>query len=209
MAKPANGWHRKTAGTPAELARRRRYDSAEHKAARKAGAALVAAGRARCWRCGVRLAPGGWQVGHNDAGTVIMGPECLPCQRGHAARKGAKVANAIALSVNGGGRCSNCGGPFARRNGTQRFCSTECRIAKLGGRRPAEPKLPKIRPPRGTQAAMNACAVCGALTLRLKYCSDGCMWEGNARQARNRHRAEVGREPDDRPTKKWAGRVDR
>lgn len=90
----AHRWRHKRTDTSAELARRARYNSPEHRAARKRYAVLVDAGLGVCWRCGCQLYPGAWQTGHNDAGTVIMGPECLPCQRGHASRKGARVANA-------------------------------------------------------------------------------------------------------------------
>lgn len=89
----AHRWHTKTRGTPADAARAARYNSPEHRAARKRYTVLVAAGQAMCWRCGCVLYPEHWQVGHNDAGTVIMGPECTPCNRTAAARKGARVAN--------------------------------------------------------------------------------------------------------------------
>lgn len=90
----ANGWARKNPDTPAVKARKRKYDSAEHRAARARYKVLVEYGLAKCWRCGCHLYPGRWQTGHNDAGDQIMGPECLPCQRAHSARKGALIANA-------------------------------------------------------------------------------------------------------------------
>lgn len=89
-----SGWHRKNKNTDAERARRARYSSPEHQAARRAFTLLVERGQASCWRCGRTLYPKAWHVGHNDAGTQIMGPECIPCNRGHSTRKGALVANA-------------------------------------------------------------------------------------------------------------------
>lgn len=97
MAKAkASGWHRKRRG-PADRARQRKYDGAEHQAAKRAFTQLVAAGLARCWRpgCGRVLKPGRWHVGHDDHRVnVIRGPECVPCNLTAAARKGAVVANA-------------------------------------------------------------------------------------------------------------------
>lgn len=89
----AHRWRHKRTDTPAELARRARYNSPEHRAARKRYTVLVASGQGRCWRCGSQLYPGQWQVGHDDAGLVIRGPECTTCNRRAAARKGARVAN--------------------------------------------------------------------------------------------------------------------
>lgn len=96
---PGSGWHRKRT-TPAELARRAKYNSPAHKQARARFTKLVAAGLARCWRCGVALRPGAWHVGHDDHQIdLIRGPECVPCNRRAAASKGAKVANAKRKTV--------------------------------------------------------------------------------------------------------------
>lgn len=97
MPKPAHRWANKTHGTPAEKARRARYDSAEHRAARAQFRKLVEYGLARCWRphCGRRLVPGQWHVGHGEDG-VIRGPECASCNLRAAAIKGARVRNAKA-----------------------------------------------------------------------------------------------------------------
>jgi hypothetical protein len=91
----ANGWHRKRT-TPAEVARRKKYRSAEHRQARARYTVLVAAGQAHCWRCGRTLAPHmPWVVGHDDHQVeLIRGPECEPCNRTAANRKGARIANA-------------------------------------------------------------------------------------------------------------------
>lgn len=93
MTNPS-GWHRKVPG-PADEQRRRKYEGAEHRAAKRAYRVLVAAGEAHCWRCGALLVPGGWHVGHDDVAVdVLRGPECAGCNRRAAARKGALIANA-------------------------------------------------------------------------------------------------------------------
>lgn len=91
MSNPS-GWHRKRPGA-ADAVRKRKYDSAEHRAARREVARLVAAGLAQCWRCGTRTAAK-WHAGHNDGGDRYMGPECSTCNLRAAARKGALIANA-------------------------------------------------------------------------------------------------------------------
>lgn len=89
-------WAHKTHGTPAELARKAKYNSPEHKAARKHYAAWIAAGHGRCWRCGGHIEPGSdWHVGHDDLATsVIRGAEHGGCNKRAAAIKGARLANA-------------------------------------------------------------------------------------------------------------------
>lgn len=93
---PKHRWRHKNPHTPAEAARRAKYNSPEHRAARAHYTPLVAAGIAHCWRpdCRARLVPGRWHVGHNDPGDQIMGPECDTCNRTHAARKGNRIAKA-------------------------------------------------------------------------------------------------------------------
>lgn len=89
-----NRWHTK-ATTPADLARKRKYNSREHKAARRVLAIAVANG-APCWRCGQPIT-GAWHVGHDDdQPNVINGPEHPDCNRKAAARKGSAIAHAIA-----------------------------------------------------------------------------------------------------------------
>lgn len=51
----------------------------------------------------------------------------------------------------------------------------------------------------------HACPACGKNTLRKVYCSEACMWEWNARSARERQRAVVGLAPTwDRPVRRRA-----
>jgi hypothetical protein len=71
-----------------------------------------------------------------------------------------------------------------------------------------EPRIPTPRESRrkrvdGEQTALNLCPICSALyTHRRKYCSDDCMWEANARAARDRFRLAQGLPVDrDAPTK--------
>jgi hypothetical protein len=90
----ASGWHRKTKNTPAEIARRKRYNSPEHRTARAHYSTLVTAGHGYCWRCNRQLYPGAWHVGHDDSGTRILGPECIPCNTKTAASRGARTVNA-------------------------------------------------------------------------------------------------------------------
>lgn len=93
--RPDDGWHRKTNDVAAQ-ARKREYNSAEYKQARAAAKRIVDAGQGFCWRCGRWLDPRrSWHLGHDDHDrTIIRGPECVPCNLGAAARKGAQVANA-------------------------------------------------------------------------------------------------------------------
>lgn len=89
-------WASKRRPTAADRQRARDYNSAEHKAHRKAGQRLVDSGQAHCWRCGNYLPPGKpWHVGHDDNDRrITRGPECVPCNLTAAARKGARIANA-------------------------------------------------------------------------------------------------------------------
>ncbi len=82
--------------TPAAQARRRQYDSPEHRAARAKIKSQIAAGTAYCWRCGSWLPPGTQaHVGHDDHDrTIVRGAECESCNLSAAASKGARVANA-------------------------------------------------------------------------------------------------------------------
>lgn len=92
-----NGWHRKRTNTPAVAARKAKYNSAAHKAARAHVKILVASGRAYCWRpnCGKQLQPGHWHVGHDDLDpNRIRGGECASCNLKAGARKGALITNA-------------------------------------------------------------------------------------------------------------------
>lgn len=97
MANPT-GWHRKNT-TPAETARRAKYNSPQHRAARAAFTVLIATGRGICWRCQRPIPPGtpgrAWNVGHDDDQVdLIRGPEHTRCNKSAAARKGARIANA-------------------------------------------------------------------------------------------------------------------
>ena len=51
----------------------RRLDSGEH---------------VTCWRCGTRIDPTSWHLGHDDDDrTVYRGPECVPCNTATASRR--------------------------------------------------------------------------------------------------------------------------
>lgn len=91
-----SGWHRINPNTPAAKARRAKYNSPEHRAARKHYAAWIATGNGRCWRCGGRIEPGSdWHVGHDDDDVnVIRGAEHASCNKRAAAVKGNRIANA-------------------------------------------------------------------------------------------------------------------
>ncbi len=90
-----SGWHRADPNTPAAQARRRQYDSPEHRAARAKVKKDIAAGTAYCWRCGNWLPPGTQaHVGHSNDRSTILGAECESCNLSAAASKGARVANA-------------------------------------------------------------------------------------------------------------------
>lgn len=74
---------------------------------------------------------------------------------------------------------------------------------------PVPPRMPSARRKRvvGEQTVLNVCPICSAMyTRRRRYCSDDCMWEANARAARDRSRAARGlpvdREAPTKPTKR-------
>lgn len=65
----------------------RGYD-AEHQRKRRISAAMVAAGRGQCWRCGLPIAPGeAFDLGHDDHDrTKYRGPEHPYCNRSAGGR---------------------------------------------------------------------------------------------------------------------------
>jgi hypothetical protein len=65
----------------------------DHQKLRKRIAALVAAGKAVCWRCGYPILPGiRWDLGHSDVDrSRYMGPEHQYCNRAAAARRGNRM----------------------------------------------------------------------------------------------------------------------
>lgn len=88
-------WSAPRRTTRADQARKAKYASVEHRAARARLARVVAQGKAACWRCLKPIAVGSeWHVGHDDAGQRVMGAEHADCNRKAAAAKGARVANA-------------------------------------------------------------------------------------------------------------------
>jgi hypothetical protein len=98
MGKPS-GWDRKRRNTAAERARNAEYASPEYRATRRAVKAEVEAGRGFCWRptCRRWIPPGSkWHLGHDDHDrSIIRGAECARCNLSAAARKGARVRNAL------------------------------------------------------------------------------------------------------------------
>lgn len=94
--KKSHRWGKKDRNTPAERARRAKYDAPEHRRARVTFRRLVDAGLARCWRCGRPIPPGeAFHVGHHDIDTDrIMGPEHPACNGRAATLKGVAVARA-------------------------------------------------------------------------------------------------------------------
>ncbi len=112
-----SGWHRADATTPAAQARRRQYDSPEHRAARAKIKRQIAAGTAYCWRCGNWLPPGTKaHVGHDDHDrTIVRGAECEGCNLSAAASKGARVANARRKARKAAGLPAPSPAPVRRR----------------------------------------------------------------------------------------------
>jgi hypothetical protein len=65
---------------------------AEHVRLRKAYAAIVAAGRARCTRCGLPIAPWApWDLDHSEDRSRWLGPAHRSCNRSAGARKKQKM----------------------------------------------------------------------------------------------------------------------
>jgi hypothetical protein len=64
-----------------------------HQALRKKLAALVASGRAVCWRCGQPILPGTlWDLGHDDLDhSIYRGVEHRRCNRSSAASRGNRM----------------------------------------------------------------------------------------------------------------------
>lgn len=90
----AHRWRTKQPSA-ADAARKAKYNAAPHQAARRAAKEAVAAGIARCWRCGNRLRPGHWHMGHDDdQPDQLRGPECDTCNRSAGARKAGAIAAA-------------------------------------------------------------------------------------------------------------------
>ena len=76
-------------GTPAQ----RGYD-AEHQKLRRTWQARLDAGEIiHCARCGSRINPCAWDLGHDDQ-RQHRGPECIPCNRSAGGRNGARARNA-------------------------------------------------------------------------------------------------------------------
>ncbi|MCW2522881.1 MAG: hypothetical protein JWO63_1216 [Frankiales bacterium] len=93
-----NGWARKNQRTPAELARRAKYASAEHREQRKQRVA-AATPSTPCSRCGRPLGPNRsrWHLPHDTTGTrYLPGLWCAPCNLSEAASRGARTRNAQA-----------------------------------------------------------------------------------------------------------------
>lgn len=91
--------------TPAAKARKRRHNTREYRDAGRRAEAQVRAGQAHCWRCHTRIPADAvrgphWQLGHHDWNLdLIMGPECTPCNRTAAARKGNAVQRRVRHSM--------------------------------------------------------------------------------------------------------------
>jgi len=61
----------------------RKYGGAAHKSLRRALDPIVQAGLAECVRCGELIAPGAWDLGHDDVNPHLhSGPEHIQCNRG-------------------------------------------------------------------------------------------------------------------------------
>ena len=74
-------------------ATQRGYDG-QHRALRRAWQTRIDAGEiVHCARCGTRINPHAWDLGHTDDRTHYRGPECAPCNRSAGGRNGARVSN--------------------------------------------------------------------------------------------------------------------
>ena len=64
----------------------------QHQALRKRVAAIVASGRAVCWRCGRAILPGmAWILGDDYDRSIYRGPEYARCNRSAAASRGNRM----------------------------------------------------------------------------------------------------------------------
>lgn len=77
-------------GTPTQ-----RGYTTQHRALRHAWQVRMDRGETvHCARCGTRINPDSWDLGHTLDRTTWTGPECLPCNRGEAGQRGAAIRNA-------------------------------------------------------------------------------------------------------------------
>ena len=76
-------------GTPAQ----RGYDT-EHQKLRRTWQARLDAGEIiHCARCGSRINPRAWDLGHTEDRAAWTGPECVGCNRADGGRRGAAISN--------------------------------------------------------------------------------------------------------------------
>lgn len=122
---------------------------ADHRAARRAWAAVVATGTVECWRCGERIpADAPWDLGHDDLDrTITRGPEHQRCNRATRGRGPNEPASIPYLPR---GRtlidreCEVCGDTYRPSHSGQRTCGRACG-AELR-RRNQPPRPPRRRP---------------------------------------------------------------
>lgn len=115
---------------------------------------------------------------------------------GGIARSRLKITPAcLAIEGLGQAKCAVCSAPFQRRFAAHKYCGAHCR---------AKSKCP------GSVVVAAQCKICDVAfdSLRgMRYCSDECRAEANARQIRDRYRKRQGLPVDPaRPTKSFGRR---
>ena len=142
---------------------------------------LVDAGGAVCWRCGLPIAPGPFDLGHDDVDrSVYRGPEHVGCNRATSGRR-ASQPRRWNLSRSRTRGCEICGAEYRANHSGQRTCGRMC------GRELRRRNAPPTRKTRERTPLVVVCSVCGQPSS-----STTCGAECRRVKARNYYRTRVG-----------------
>ena len=80
--------HRREADRARGTRQQRGYDATYDRAHRDYQHRMNAGEQFNCWRCGLRIDPTAWTLGHDDHDRdILRGPECPTCQYATAGRR--------------------------------------------------------------------------------------------------------------------------